>query len=164
MIHGRVQCVIRHLIRLLNIELTQQSATWNWERAAGPAWRKTVNSANKYFVIKWKVHWIISLSSLCLMLNRHVLTCDILVVEQCRCSGSIPGLTSTISETGYLLFPSRDMSELLPKRPKSSKQPTSIAMELRGNHHFLWKIQILYLVIYFMRIASKEPPAYGIKP
>ena len=38
--------------------------------------------------------------------------------------GSIPGLTATISEIGYLLLPSRDMAEISLKRRKSSKQPT----------------------------------------
>ena len=36
---------------------------------------------------------------------------------------SIPGLTTTISEIGYLLLPSRDMAEIL--RRKSSIQPTN---------------------------------------
>ena len=37
--------------------------------------------------------------------------------------GSIPGLVSRISEIGYLLLPRRDMTEILLKRRKSSKQP-----------------------------------------
>ena len=36
-----------------------------------------------------------------------------------------PGLTTTISEIGYLLSPSRDMAERSLKRRKSSKQPTN---------------------------------------
>ena len=39
--------------------------------------------------------------------------------------GSIPSLAATISEIGYLLFPSRDMAVISLKRRKSSKQPTN---------------------------------------
>ena len=41
--------------------------------------------------------------------------------------GSIPGLTTWISEIGYLLLPSRDMAEIPLKRRKSSIQPTENA-------------------------------------
>ena len=40
----------------------------------------------------------------------------------------IPGLTTTISEIGYLLLPSRNMAERLLKWRKSLKQPTNQAM------------------------------------
>ena len=38
--------------------------------------------------------------------------------------GSIPGLATWISEIGYLLLPSRDMTEIPLKRRKSPIQPT----------------------------------------
>ena len=39
--------------------------------------------------------------------------------------GSIPRLTTWISEIGYLLLPSRHMAEIPLKRRKSSIQPTN---------------------------------------
>ena len=39
--------------------------------------------------------------------------------------GSIPGLAATISEIGYLLFPSLNMAETSLKWRKSWKQPTN---------------------------------------
>ena len=48
-----------------------------------------------------------------------------LLVCGARGPGSIPGLVATISELGYLLLPSCDMTERSLMRRKSSKQPTN---------------------------------------
>ena len=45
-------------------------------------------------------------------------------LEEQEVRGSIPGLAATISETCYLLLPSRDMTERSLKRRKSLKRPT----------------------------------------
>ena len=47
--------------------------------------------------------------------------------------GSIPRLTTLISEIGYLPLPSRDMAEIPLKRRKSSIQPTN---QLCINHRY----------------------------
>ena len=39
---------------------------------------------------------------------------------------SIPNITTTISEIGYLLLPSHNLAEISPKRRKSSKQQTRL--------------------------------------
>ena len=45
-------------------------------------------------------------------------------------------LAATISETGYVLLPSRDMTEILLKRRKSSKQPIMVLRKILGD--FIW--------------------------
>ena len=59
--------------------------------------------------------------------------------EQRWCSGQapclrIPGLAATIAKIGYLLLPSRIMTNMSLKRRKTSKQPTSLLVNL----HLIW--------------------------
>ena len=54
-----------------------------------------------------------------------VLWLSSLLAEQ-EVRGSILGLAAANSEIGYLLFPSRDMTERSLKRHKSSKQLTNL--------------------------------------
>ena len=61
--------------------------------------------------------------------------------------GSIPGLTATISEIGYLLLPSRDMAERSLKQRKSSKQPTNILLWYQLNDQANFKITLEYQLI-----------------
>ena len=57
--------------------------------------------------------------------NSDGVVAKFLLAEQ-EARDSIPNLTTTISEIGYLLLPSHNLAEISPKRRKSSEQQTRL--------------------------------------
>ena len=57
--------------------------------------------------------------------NSDGVVVKFLLAEQ-EARDSIPNLTTTISEIGYLLLPSHNLAEISPKQRKSSKQQTRL--------------------------------------
>ena len=58
-------------------------------------------------------------------MNSDGVVVKFLLAEQ-EARDSIPNLTTTISEIGYLLLPSLNLAEISPKRRKSSEQQTRL--------------------------------------